>query len=53
MRFIFTVDLLNFSFWPEGTDAESFVVEYCGKRWRGYWSPVAALQRALVEGRIH
>lgn len=48
--FIFTMDLLNFCFWSEKGPDERFAVEYKGKRWTGYWSLVAALQRALVEG---
>lgn len=48
--FIFTMDLLNFSFWSERDEATRFAVEYRGKRWTGYWSLVAALQRALDEG---
>jgi hypothetical protein len=50
VAFIFTMDLLNFSFWSEKTDDERYAVEYKGKRWTGYWSMVAALQRALDEG---
>ncbi|KXX77081.1 hypothetical protein MMYC01_206319 [Madurella mycetomatis] len=50
VAFIFTMDLLNFSFWSEKSDAERFAIEYRGKRWTGYWSLVAALQRALDEG---
>lgn len=50
--FIFTMDLLNFSFWSETVDPnERFAVQYRGKLWTGYWSLVAALQRALEEGR--
>lgn len=49
--FIFTMDLLNFSFWSELPDDERFAIEYKGKRWTGYWSLVAALQRALEEGQ--
>lgn len=49
--FIFMMDLLNFSFWSELPDDERFAVEYKGKRWTGYWSLVAALQRALEEGQ--
>ena len=52
VAFIFTMDLLNFSFWSEKPDAERFAIEYRGKRWTGYWSLVAALQRALDEGRL-
>lgn len=49
--FIFTMDLLNFSFWSEEKDEfKRFSVEYRGRRWTGYWSLVAALQRALDEG---
>ena len=48
--FIFTMDLLNFCFWSEDTPDERFSVEYRGKTWTGYWSLVAALQRALDEG---
>ncbi|KAL1971353.1 hypothetical protein VTN77DRAFT_305 [Rasamsonia byssochlamydoides] len=48
--FIFTMDLLNFSFWSDESDeSKRFAVEYRGKRWTGYWSLVAALQRALDE----
>jgi hypothetical protein len=50
VAFIFTMDLLNFSFWSEKQENERFAVEYKGKRWTGYWSLVAALQRALDEG---
>ena len=46
--FIFLMDLLNFSFWSEGD--EVYAVEYRGKRWSGYWSLVACIQRALDEG---
>ncbi|KAI9732126.1 MAG: hypothetical protein M1834_004222 [Cirrosporium novae-zelandiae] len=47
--FIFTMDLLNFSFWSEKSLEDRFAIEYRGKRWTGYWSLVAALQRALEE----
>lgn len=50
LNFIFTMDLLNFSFWSELRDGERFCVEFRGQRWTGYWSLVAALQRALEEG---
>ncbi|CAF3570970.1 hypothetical protein FGSG_06031 [Fusarium graminearum PH-1] len=49
VNFIFTMDLLNFSFWSELPDDERFAIEYRGKKWTGYWSLVAALQRALDE----
>jgi hypothetical protein len=48
--FIFTMDLLNFSFWSELVDKDRFCINYRGKRWTGYWSLVAILQRALDEG---
>lgn len=49
--FIFTMDLLNFCFWSERGPGERFAVEYKGKNWTGYWSLVAALQRARDEGK--
>jgi hypothetical protein len=48
--FIFTMDLLNFSFWSELDADTRFAIDYNGKRWTGYWSLVAALRRALDEG---
>lgn len=48
--FIFTMDLLNFSFWSAQPPEKRFAVEYRGERWVGYWSLVASLQRALDEG---
>ncbi|KAF2761612.1 hypothetical protein EJ05DRAFT_448078 [Pseudovirgaria hyperparasitica] len=48
VNFIFTMDLLNFSFWCD--EEPGYEVEWQGKRWTGYWSMVAALQRALHEG---
>lgn len=50
VAFIFTMDLLNFSFWSKLSDDKRFAVEYNGKTHTGYWSLVAALQRALDEG---
>lgn len=52
VEFIFTMDLLNFSFWSELPSDERFAIEYRGKRWTGYWSLVAAMQRALEEGNV-
>jgi len=49
VAFIFTLDLLNFSFWSEKDDEERFAVEYKDKKWTGYWSLVASLCRALDE----
>lgn len=48
--FIFTMDILNFSFWSDFDDQKRFAVSYGGKRWTGYWSLVALLRRALDEG---
>ncbi|KAK8219235.1 hypothetical protein M8818_000968 [Zalaria obscura] len=48
-NFIFTMDLLNFSFWSEKDETERFAVEYKDRKWTGYWSLVACLQRALDE----
>ena len=50
--FIFTMNLLNFSFWSDAGGDQAYAVEYKGKRWTGYWSLVAALQRALDEGEL-
>ncbi|KAJ5488578.1 Queuosine salvage protein [Penicillium diatomitis] len=48
--FIFLMDLLNFSFWSgESEESRRFCIEYRGRRWTGYWSLVAAIQRALDE----
>ena len=44
------MDLLNFSFWSEKSEEDRFQVEYRDKRWTGYWSLVAGLQRGLEEG---
>lgn len=49
VNFIFTMDLLNFSFWSEKSEEQRFAVSYNDKKWTGYWSLVAALQRALDE----
>jgi hypothetical protein len=49
--FIFTMDLLNFSFFSdEEEEPKRFCIEYRGQLWTGYWSLVAILQRALDEG---
>jgi len=50
VNFIFTMDLLNFSFWSEKSAEGRYQVEYRGKRWTGYNSLVACLRRALDEG---
>mgnify|MGYP004705640913 CR=1 FL=1 len=43
---IFTIDTLNFSFW---SDEPKFEVKYQGNNYTGYWSLVAAINRALDE----
>jgi Potential Queuosine, Q, salvage protein family len=53
INLIFTIDLLNFSFWSESGPDQRYAVRYKGKNWTGYWSLVAALQRALDEGTPH
>lgn len=53
VAFIFTMDLLNFSFWSDRCSEERFAIEYKGKKWTGYWSLVAAINRALDEGWHH
>ena len=50
VNFIFTMNLLNFSFWSGLPRGEAFAIEYKTQRWTGYWSLIAALQRALDEG---
>ena len=45
--FIFTMDLLNYSFWSEKSEEDRFAVSYRDKTWTGYWGLVAVLQRAL------
>jgi Potential Queuosine, Q, salvage protein family len=52
LNFIFTMDLLNFSFWSQKSEEERFAVEFRGRRWSGYWSLVACLQRGLEEGML-
>lgn len=52
VAFIFTMDLLNFSFWSKLSEDKRFAVEYKGKTYTGYWSLVASLQRALDEGGL-
>lgn len=50
LNFIFTMDLLNFSFWTDKTGVDRFAVKYRDKEWTGYWALVAALRRATDEG---
>ena len=49
--FIFLMDLINFCFWSDNKEPEEkFAVEYGDRKWTGYWSLVAAIQRALDQG---
>ncbi|KAJ1338658.1 putative Queuosine Q salvage protein family [Microdochium nivale] len=51
VAFIFTMDLLNFSFWSAAEDQdERYAVEYRGSKWTGYASLLAGMQRAIEEG---
>ena len=51
MEWIFTVDLLNFSFFSDETDEENqFYVTYKEEKFTGYWSLCAAVNRALDAG---
>ena len=43
---IFVVDLLNFSFWSD----EPYRIEYGGRKYTGYWSLCAVIDRALAQG---
>lgn len=54
---IFTIDLLNFSFWSDYDDhdtghpsSQRFSVKYKDAVYTGYWSLVAAINRALEAG---
>lgn len=48
--FIFVADVLNFSFWPD-VPGKKFKVQYGGKDYTGYWSLIAALNRAKDAGK--
>lgn len=49
---VFVLDALNFCFWSEDPDPEErWRVEYQDKLYDGYWALVAALRRAVDEGR--
>ena len=53
VNFIFIMDLLNFCFWSNNEESVGeFYIDFQQKRWTGYWSLVASLQRALDEGRL-
>ncbi|KAK5121805.1 hypothetical protein LTR85_004680 [Meristemomyces frigidus] len=50
VNFVFTMDLLNFSFWSELSGVERYQVDYTGKHWTGYNSLLACLRRAIDDG---
>ena len=43
---VFLTDIGNFSFWSDESVGK-YMVKYGGKEWTGYWSYVAAINRAL------
>ena len=43
---VFLADIGNFSFWSDETVGK-YTVKYAGQEWTGYWSYVAAINRAL------
>jgi hypothetical protein len=43
---IFVADTLNFSFWSSD-EKKKYMVRYKGKEYTGYWSWIAAFNRAL------
>lgn len=49
VSWVFLVDTLNFSFWPERDD-QKCLVKYKGTAYSGYWALCAAVNRALDEG---
>ena len=50
INWIFFVDTVNFSFWPEEGDVKFGVKDHNGKLQTGYWSLCAAVNRALRVG---
>lgn len=46
LAWIFTVDLLNFSFWPDEGEAE-LQIAYKGGAFSGYWALCSGINRAL------
>ncbi|KNE61920.1 hypothetical protein AMAG_07189 [Allomyces macrogynus ATCC 38327] len=49
-EFIFLLDLMNFSFWSDSDTL--YTVTYRGVAYTGYWSLVAAINRARDEGIV-
>lgn len=50
LKWIFLIDLLNFSFYSNLSEADRYAVEYKGQRWTGYSALCATVNRALEEG---
>lgn len=51
VNWVFVVDTLNFSFWPDKDD-EQCLVTYKDKTYSGYMSLCAAISRAMDEGKL-
>lgn len=53
LRWVLTVDTLNFCFWP-ALNGVKWTVEWQGQHYTGYWALVAAVNRSAArhEGRI-
>ena len=50
INWVFFVDTLNFSFWPDEGAVKFGVKDHTGKLQTGYWSLCAAVNRALEDG---
>lgn len=49
VRWIFVLDVLNHSFWPD-VGSPVWTVTYQGESWSGYWGLAASLKRGLEQG---
>lgn len=49
LNWVFVVDTMNFSFWPE-SDSQQCEVTYKGTTYTGYMTLCAAITRAMDEG---
>lgn len=49
LNWVFVVDTMNFSFWPE-TETQQCEVTYKGTTYTGYMTLCAAITRAMDEG---
>jgi hypothetical protein len=50
IHWIFLMDLLNFSFWPERSHQPRYTVTWQGTAYTGYWSLCAMIWRNVEEG---